>query len=155
MGLPLLSEEITGMTKTAEDTAALVKVATYSSYTASLMHLLDTALDQADLVLKNVQEAVEKADKNEALDPDDSLSDRLFKVQQVLREAVESIDKRLQKLTADFFCQVLRRVRMKLVELHTKIGETRTFIMEYDADCAPVHGPYSNIDDLLKALDRG
>lgn len=95
-----------------------------------------------------------KAQDSIFIDPDDSISEELYKMQGTLRDRVNLLQKRLQEIPASEpvfgdLCKILS----DLGNIHAAMWHIINFIHEYDADKSPVHGPYSNVFDLFEALD--
>jgi hypothetical protein len=87
------------------------------------------------------------------LDPDDAISGTLLEVQELIRDIIAHMDEFLahypqqERLKPDH-----DRLRKGLVLLHKLIGELRMSILEHDADCSPVVGPFDNVKDLINSL---
>lgn len=89
-----------------------------------------------------------------AIDPEDQVADRLLKGQRRVHSIIKSIDQ-TRKATPKIMWDmrfVLWRIYKDLLKIHTIMGQTRTMILEHDADLSPGMGSFDNADDLINFL---
>ena len=106
--------------------------------------------------VRNLLHAIEitTSTSSMAIDPEDQFADKLLQGQQRIRLLLSSIEQTREATPKIMWLMrfILWRICRDLLKIHAIMGQTRTIIMEHDADVSPRVGPFDNADDLINSL---
>jgi len=99
------------------------------------------------VVIRLMEHEIKATPAGTEIDPEDRLTDHLLRLQRQIHALVYRLDQ------SSAMTIRMRLMRRALVRLHRYIGELRIWVLEHDADCSPLHGPYYSVEELIEALD--
>lgn len=104
--------------------------------------------------VRNVLHAIERTTSASSIDPEDQLADKLLREQQRVRSLLSSIEQTREATPKIIWLIrfISWRICRDLLKIHTIMGQTRTIILEHDADVSTRVGPFDNADDLINSL---
>ncbi|TXH54032.1 MAG: hypothetical protein E6Q97_11760 [Desulfurellales bacterium] len=121
---------------------------------AGLWLLVLKSRHDARWLLRAIERKV-KADGTTEADPEEELTNRLYRLQHSLHALFDSVGAMLAETPRLAFTDrfLFRRIRSALKSAHESLGMARIHILEHDAECSPVvDGSYSSAEALITAI---